>query len=251
MSSLALETKSRWAAACGGAGVVLLATVALAYFTDVSAPGEPGTAATPAPAMAITRVSTDALRDETVMTNWAPLFLPTEYNARLPELPLRASSATFLDSDPVKLHYPDAAPNFAAKLSPLATLNGKRMGEVEPLDSRATETMIPLALGFGRAEKAVTPIPPRGGVLEVVASSSGEKVLAVALPAGARPPTEQPWQPIEFAALVNRAGLVGPLEVTASSRVEAVDNYFKNYLVQTFRIGDRLAPGFYRITLGP
>ena len=35
------------------------------------------------------------------------------------------------------------------------------------------------------------------------------------------------------------------------SDVDAVDAYFERYLTDTFRVGDRLAPGFYRIRVGP
>jgi hypothetical protein len=67
----------------------------------------------------------------------------------------------------------------------------------------------------------------------------------------ARPPGEGEWQPMKFIVAVNATGLVGTLAVTQRSGVEAVDEYFQKYLVHTLRIGQRLAPGFYRISVGP
>ena len=93
----------------------------------------------------------------------------------------------------------------------------------------------------------------RAGFVEVTAASNGEKVLAEALPVAARPNSlgSKPWSPIELLAIVDTAGLASPLVITEGSRVEEVDLFFKTYLTQTFRIGARLTPGYYRITVAP
>jgi hypothetical protein len=59
------------------------------------------------------------------------------------------------------------------------------------------------------------------------------------------------WAPLEFLATVEAAGLVAPLTLTGRSGVDEVDAFFRNYLVRTFRLGERLPPGFYRITVSP
>jgi hypothetical protein len=56
---------------------------------------------------------------------------------------------------------------------------------------------------------------------------------------------------MEFMAAVDASGLVGPLVLTVHSDVAEVDAYFGRYLAETFRIGQRLEPGFYRICVGP
>lgn len=250
MSVAALDAKRRWAAAGAGAGAAAGVLLALAGITRVGTPlaAQPTAAA---PVVVIAQANDEAMRGETMISNLAPLFLPTPYNARLPDLPLRGALRPFLDSDPVKLTHPDSAPNFTANLPPVATLNGKSLPSAAPLDAIATDASISVAHGFGRADPTVVPLPARGGIVEVVSVATAEKLMARSLPIEARPPGDRPWQPLEFSAVVNAAGLVGALELTASSRVEAVDNYFKNYLVQQLRIGDRLPPGFYRITVGP
>jgi hypothetical protein len=245
-----MDTKKHWAVAGAGAGAAAFVLLALAGLTQVGAP----VAAQPvemAPVLTIAPAGDEAIRGEALISNLAPLFLPTPYNARLPDIPLRGALRPFLDSDPVKLTHPDAAPNFAAELPPAATLNGKSLPSAGPLDAVATEVSISPAHGFGRAEPVVAPLSARGGIVEVVAVGSAEKIMARPLPVEALPPGDRPWQPLQFSAVVNAAGLVGPLELVSSSGVEAVDNYFKNYLVRQLRIGDRLSPGFYQITVGP
>jgi len=44
---------------------------------------------------------------------------------------------------------------------------------------------------------------------------------------------------------------VGDLVLTSSSDSEEVDSFFRSYLVKTFRLGERLNPGRYRILVGP
>jgi hypothetical protein len=56
---------------------------------------------------------------------------------------------------------------------------------------------------------------------------------------------------MEFLAAVDPAGLAAPLTLTTRSGVEDVDTYFQNFLAHTLRVGERLAPGFYRISVGP
>jgi hypothetical protein len=46
------------------------------------------------------------------------------------------------------------------------------------------------------------------------------------------------------------AGLVGPLVPTIRSGT-AADAYFLKYLTESLRVGERLSPGFYRISVGP
>jgi hypothetical protein len=80
-------------------------------------------------------------------------------------------------------------------------------------------------------------------------------VIAETLPLEARPPGEKDgagaWRPLEFNALVSPAGLVGTLVITERSDSEEVNAFFRDYLTRTFRVGERLPPGMYRIVVGP
>ena len=106
-------------------------------------------------------------------------------------------------------------------------------------------------VGFGREERRVRPEAARGGLLEVIAAGTGERVLTAELPEALVPPGGKAWEPLELLAIVDVAGLAGPLVVTESSRVEEVDAHFRRQLRQVFRLGERLAPGVYRVVVGP
>jgi hypothetical protein len=97
----------------------------------------------------------------------------------------------------------------------------------------------------------VAPEAARGGLLEVIAAGTGERVLTAELPEALLPPGGKAWEPLELLAIVDVAGLAGPLVVTESSRVEEVDVHFRRQLRQVFRLGERLAPGVYRVVVGP
>jgi hypothetical protein len=97
----------------------------------------------------------------------------------------------------------------------------------------------------------VEPVGRRGAYVEIAEAGSGRTVFGKAV-ADAHPPASSlPWQPMEFMAAVDSAGLVGSVVPTTRSGVDEVDAYFGRYLVDTLRVGQRLAPGFYRISVGP
>jgi hypothetical protein len=192
-----------------------------------------------------------ALNEETIMHDTTPLFLPTDRNTTVKELPRREPGKTFLDKETLKLGFADANLNLAKDLPPVVTLNGKPPGKAAPVDALTTDAPGQLFLGFGRMDEPGIPLTPRGGFVEVVAAASGRRVLAEELPLAAMPATEKSWQPLEFFAAIDAAGLVRPLVVTEGSQIEEVDIYFRKFLARTFRIGERLPPGFYRIVVGP
>jgi len=68
----------------------------------------------------------------------------------------------------------------------------------------------------------------------------------VTLPAG-----QLEWQPAEFLVCVTAEGLLGRPVETVSSDVEDVDAFFRDYLTNTLRLGERLPPGMYRVVVGP
>jgi len=144
---------------------------------------------------------------------------------------------------------------------------------------------------IGRREEELARLPERGARLEVVATSanglastsalaraatdalawSATDVLAeassgaperVEIAAARRvivrdlvPPASfssaDNWRPLELAAVVDEAGLVGAVMLVQSSGVEAVDEFFRDYVVSELRLGARVGPGVYRILAGP
>jgi hypothetical protein len=176
----------------------------------------------------------------TMLFDLTPLFLPTEYNSsRKDYVPTEPGDAfagfpfkpTFSDSQ-IELHL---APPTAVPTSPAEALVGDPPGA--PF------------IGFGRVDIKIEALVPRAAYVEVTDAGSGRTVFSQPVE-DAQPPVSD-WKPMEFMAAVDSGGLVGPLVLTVHSDVADVDAYFGRYLAETLRIGQRLEPGFYRISVGP
>jgi len=190
------------------------------------------------------------LREEALLRDPTPLFLPTAgLNVAQnvdPKQALREPGDTFRGY-PEKLIFGLADVQFAF---PPAV---KTPGEKQPVDATSmTDWSMPLQ-GIGRSDTTIQALPARGAYIEVAATNGSGIGLSQAL-ADAQPPNQQEWRPLEFLAAVEPGGLVGQPWLTVSSGVEKVDQYFLDYLVKQWWIGERLSrlkTGFYRIRLGP
>jgi hypothetical protein len=239
MAAMLRSPKGRWGTAVGGA--VLIAALTLMLFRSPQPlPPEPATAAT-GRGVALVKEGDRTVADESVLLDPTPLFLPTKWNAtprevRAPEMGGRFQAFdkrifTFQDNElKLKLPLPVEVPK-------------------SPMEAVADDVRSAALSGFGRTDRPLIPVEARGAFLEVVASATGRKVLTQPLAVTA--PGKGNWRPMELMANVSAAGLVGPPVVTSSSGVEEVDAFFTNYLARTLRIGERLGPGFYRISIGP
>lgn len=248
MESAVAGTKRRWAVAAVGA--VAIGALTLPLFR---VPRTPSMAAPPAPkpTVELRGGGNTALSDETLLRDPTPLFLPTEMNAAQKKMPEIELGRSFLDKETPNWTFAESELKLNAMLPPLVGLEGKRADNLAPLDVLTADTPGPLLMGFGRVDLPANALPARGGRVEVVAAGSGLSVLTQELDPAARPPSAATWQPLEMLAAVDAAGLMGPLVVTARSGVDEVDLYFQNYVARTLKIGERLAPGFYRISVGP
>jgi len=217
-------------------GIVALVIVALSV--RVPEPGSPSAAAS-TPSVGL--VDAGVIMS-TMLRDPAPLFLPTDFNSSRKTYVPREPGGAFggfqpeyvFDPSRLVLHLP---PPVAVPGAPAEALSGDPPGA--PF------------IGFDRADPVVEPLSPRTAYVEVVSAGTGRSVFGEALSDAHPPQTSVPWQPMEFIAAVDAAGLVGPVVPTVRSGVGEVDAYFALYLAETLRIGQRLAPGFYRISVGP
>jgi hypothetical protein len=227
-----------WAApAAAAAGV--LALVALLFRAPA---GPPPIRAPEGPRPAVGVAAADpVLNEEEALFDRTPLFLPTPWNSTDKQLPSREPRGEFVG-------YPDE-PAFAENhltldLPPPIRVPGSLS------DALTANPPQDLTLGMGRTAYEPPVLAERGAYVEIADAGTGRKVLVEAL-ADARPPADGSWQPLEFIVAVDSAGLVGPPVLTVRSGVDGVDAYFRRYLDETLRVGDRLEPGFYRISVGP
>lgn len=195
-----------------------------------------------APATAVKLVSLG--KNEASLTDPTPLFLPTEWNAgqnALPAYARREPGSSFQGYPPnLKFAETELKLNLPAPITLPA----------QPSDALALDRPGATFIGLGFSDQTVAQLSPRKAFVEVLAAGNGQRVLAQSLP-DASPPGGLTWRPMEFLVAVDAMGLVGPPILTESSQVAEVDGYFQNYLVKTLHTGERLAPGFYRICVGP
>ena len=274
MSAATAGTKQRWAWAAGGAVLIAGALVGL-FSLSLSRPRlQTVPAPRPKPAIELAeRVIKSALDDEATLLDPTPLFQPTHWNTAQLEVARPEPSGSFqsfrvppkfgfADSDLRlgRIEPPDSAarPPAPGKLRTSLDLPAPVAVPATPTAVLAAGSPGAIALGFGRIDQRIVALPARGALVDIVATGTGRAALppqamaqVQALAAGARPPAGREWQAMEFLAAIDPAGLVAPLTITARSGVDEVDAYFQNFLAHTLCVGERLAPGFYRISVGP
>ena len=242
MQAFAENPTGRWAFSSGVAVLAVLAVLLLFRFPEIS---EPRPARVPKPSVVLQALDgSDAAFDEkTQLTDPTPLFLPTKWNA---------AQKVVIGPEPGRIFE-----NYAPKFSPASAGNELKLNLPPPVAVPATPVEALAAgspeaplFGFGQTDAKLPELPARGAFVEIIAEGTGQRVFSKAL-LDAKPPGEGSWEPMEFLAAVDAAGLVGPLVPTRRSGVAEVDNYFLRYLVQSLRVGQRLTPGNYRITVGP
>lgn len=248
MNAAAGESKLRWTWAALGAVTAVAAVASLFRLPPAALPVP--TAAAPVEIARVTPADA-ALIEATLMRDLTPLFLPTPRNATVPPLRPREPGKAFLNQEAIRLSFAETAWSFERDWPPAVTLDGRVLGAVAPLD--VLEGIVPSAAlpGMGRKEVELVPLPPRAGFVEVVSAQTGERVLAEPLDIAERPAKDRLWAPVEYIAAVTPAGLAVPLALVTRSGVEEVDSFFRDYLARVYRIGERLPPGFYRITVAP
>ena len=183
-----------------------------------------------------------AFDEQKILADPTPLFLPTKWNAVRKEVGRPEPGAMFESFQPsyiasaleqgLKAKFPNPVNVPTTSVEALADPPG------------------PLLAGIALGERKAPTLDPRGAFVKIVAAGTGRTVLQQTL-LEARPPGDGAWQPMEFLGRVDAVGFVGALTVTHQSGVEGVDDYFRRYLVQTLRLGQQLAPGVYRISVGP
>jgi hypothetical protein len=186
------------------------------------------------------------LKERADLFDPTPLFFPTEWNygqRALPETMRRQPGQVFGSFDA----------NFT-----FAEQNIKTYGaEAVVVPERLADVLVqgnekPFA-GIGQIDMQRAPLSERSGFLEVTGFLDGRVVLKQALKSLAVPRLD--FGPMEFLVVVSSYGMVGePILMSVSGLEEVdedVDSFFRNYLVKSFRLGERLSPGRYRVLVGP
>lgn len=183
----------------------------------------------------------EILRERAELLDPTPLFFPTDWNygqRSLRENRVRQRGQVFASFEP--------------KLT-IGEQNLKAVGaEATPVPETLSDVLAqgneaPFA-GMGQMDAPTSTLPIRGGYLEVQDLATGEMIIAQAL-SGITPPRPD-FAPVEFLVVVASAGMVGDPFLVRGSEWDEVDNFFRTYLVRAYRLGERLRPGRYRVSVG-
>jgi hypothetical protein len=243
MSAVAVSWKNWLLAAAAGLVVALLMVALFKVPTIDGSFGPAEELVTPAK-VELAWHGNELLIEEVALRDPTPLFLPTEWNASEDALAMNAPREPGGS-------FQDYAPHFVFPESELQL----KFGETAEVPKKAAEVFAisgasQSLLGLGQIDRELPTLPVRGAFIEVVAANDGEVIMSQPL-MDCNPPEQGSWQPLDFLVAIDAAGIVRPPVLTESSRVTNVDSFFEEYLVKVLRIGERLAPGFYRVSIGP
>lgn len=182
------------------------------------------------------------LREQAELMDPNPLFFPTEWN--FGQRPLGEG----LRRQPGQV-FGSFEPNYAFGEQNLKGYGSETVVVPERLaDVVAQGNEAPFA-GMGQIDVPSASLAERSGFLEIRDMVSGKTIAAQSLMNLLSPRSD--FAPMEFLAVVSSAGLVGEPILVTGSGWEEVDSFFRSYLVKSFRLGERLNPGRYRILVGP
>jgi len=230
-----------------GLTVVVAAAAAQLLFRPLR-PAAPPPRTAPGRSVVVARLDQQAaggvLREQATLYDPTPLFLPTEWNTNQRGLPATVQhqpGQVFRPFEPKPL-FGDAE---------LSLPVGPAPGPPESPRDLLKEPSHDPFLGFGRQDREVPPLASRPGYVEVRDTATGGIVLARPLEGVLLLPAPQrEWQPVEFFIAVTPAGLLGG-PPPASAEGEDLDAFFRDYLAKSLHLGERLAPGVYRVVVGP
>ena len=103
--------------------------------------------------------------------------------------------------------------------------------------------------GMGEMDIQRVMLSARDGFMEIRSLRDGKTIIAQTLTGV--PFTETDFVPLEFLVVVSSAGLVADPVLMSGSGREEMEVFLRTYLAKSFRVGERLAPGMYRILVGP
>ena len=183
----------------------------------------------------------EILRERAELMDPTPLFFPTEWNygqRPLPESRLKQPGQVFGSFEPKLTVGEQNIANFGTE----ALQTPEKLVDVLVQGNEA-----PFA-GLGRIDTPRSTLAVRAGHLEVRKLNDSDIVISQQL-SGITPPRAD-HAPVEFLVTVGSAGLIGEPILTSVPGWDEVDNFFRTYLVKSYRLGERLRPGQYRVSVG-
>lgn len=227
----------------------LFACVAVGAWTFRTKNDVPRVASAPPPTLksfvqlagAGTTTSDEVLREKADLLDPTPLFFPTERN--FGQRPLRQGSL----KQPGQV-FGSFEPKLTVAEQNIAPYRTENTPVPEKLSDVLTQGNEAPFAGMGQVDLQKSTLPIRSGFLEVRDLRTGDVIISQSLSGLIMP--RQDITPVEFIVLVGAAGVIGDPFLTSGSGGEEMDNYFRSYLLKSYRLGERLRPGRYRVLVG-
>lgn len=223
-----------------GLGFAIVAIGAWWMWSQAKLPVPPGKPPVVTPAIRLTKVGTalndQVLRDRAEYFDPTPLFFPTEWNygqGEMWESRRRQPGQVFGDVEPKFVSFQSYS-------------NELPMVHLEDVVTSGNE--VPFG-GMGEIDVKPEPLADRSGFLEVKGMRDGETILAHSITGVAIPRLD--FAPLEFLVVIGNAGMVAEPVLTVGSGWDDVDLFFRTYLAKSFRVGEGIRPGIYRVLIGP
>lgn len=189
-----------------------------------------------------TATNDEVLRERADLLDPTPLFFPTDWNygqRPLQESLRRQPGQVFGSFEPKWTFTDQTLKPYGAEATPAP----EKLADVLTQGNEA-----PFA-GIGHIDAPRVALPERVGFLEVREFGKTEPIIEQTLRYLSLPRLD--YAPLEFLVVIGSAGIVGDPVLASGSGWEEVDAFFRSYLVKTFRLGERLNPGRYRVLVGP
>lgn len=181
------------------------------------------------------------LREKAELQDPTPLFFPTEWNygqRPLPESSLKQPGQFFGSVEPKFTVDERNLVPFGVEAAPVP----EKLADVLGQGNEA-----PFA-GMGQIDLPLSTLPVRSGYIEVREIGKANIIVSQQL-SGINPPRPD-YAPVEFLVVVGASGLIGEPILTSGSGWDEVDVFLRSYLVKSYRLGERLHPGRYRVLVG-
>ena len=185
----------------------------------------------------------DAIRDQSVLMDPAPLFLPTKWST--------AGARHVISGKLGATELSDAFPPQIEIEAGMIDPRGKdETTPITAISSKYDDTGPILKMGqTGNSMKNFV-FSPRGANYEVLDDRSGKKLLEGNIAAQVTEAGDLLWQPAEFWVRIVPEGAFGNPLLAGSSGNDALDSALRKIIASLDRLSS-LPPGYYKVIVGP
>lgn len=182
----------------------------------------------------------DITRDQSMLLDSAPLFLPTRWNtAGVNQVLGEERGMDFFEPFNKEVSLSTNAMRPVLGKSPVNTGNDAMLGAEQ----------IAFSIGRDYATSAVK-LAPRDAFMELRRADDGALLLSRTLELPLENIGDRLWQPVEMWLSIVESGVLAEPLLSESSGMDALDDYLSRLVAEDEELA-LIAPGYYRVVIGP